>query len=296
MIKIYNRKTKKYDIELVSGEKSLKWLYGTNTGKSMVHFLVKRKLTSNIVGSFCDSKASRKRINKFVNNLNIDMSESLKSEHEFNNFNDFFTRQLKDDARVIDTSKTALITPGDGRLLAFENIKLDNIIQVKGFTYSLAELISNDEIAKDYDGGTCLVLRLCPTDYHRFHFIDSGIPTPTQKIKGHYFSVSPYALKKIPKLYCENKREWSVFKSENFGDILCIEVGATCVGSIIQTYKPNSYVKKGDEKGYFKFGGSTTILFLKKDKVKIDNDIVEQTKLGYESLVGMGDKIGVKLT
>ena len=295
MIKVYNRQTKKYDIELVSGEKSLKWLYGTNTGKSMVHILIKRKLASNLVGSFCDSKASKKRIKKFINNLNIDMSESLKPHNEFKTFNDFFTRKLKADARNIDTNINNLITPGDGRLLAYENISLNKIIQVKGFTYSLSELISDDDIAKQYNGGTCLVLRLCPTDYHRFHFVDSGIPTKTQKIKGHYYSVSPYALNKIPKLYCENKREWSILKSENFGDILCIEVGATCVGSIIQTYTPLTHVSKGDEKGYFKFGGSTTILFLKEGFAKIDKDIIEQSNLGYETLVTMGEKIGTKI-
>lgn len=295
MIKIYNRQTKSYDTELVSGEKSLKWLYGTNTGKSMVHMLVKRKLASNIVGSFCDTKASKKRIKKFVNNLNIDMSESIKAPDEFKSFNDFFTRKLKNTARSIDLNPNSLISPGDGRLLAYENINLNNIIQVKGLTYSLYELIGNKKVAEEFNGGTCLVLRLCPTDYHRFHFVDSGITTKTEKIKGHYFSVSPYALNKIPRLYCENKREWSILKSNNFDNILCIEVGATCVGSIVQTYTPQSKVNKGDEKGFFKFGGSTTILFLKKNVAKIDNDIIEQTKLGYETLVTMGEKIGTKV-
>lgn len=294
MIKIYNRKTKKYETEIVSGEKSLKWLYGTNTGKSMVHMLVKRKLTSNVVGSFCDSKASKKRINKFIKNFNIDMSESLKNHNEFNNFNDFFTRELKIGARNINKNPNTLITPGDGRLLAYENICLDNIIQVKGLTYSLKELIGNDTISKEFDRGTCLVLRLCPTDYHRFHFVDSGTPTQSHLIKGHYYSVSPYALNKIPKLYCENKREWSILKSDNFNDILCIEVGATCVGSIVQTYTPSRKVNKGEEKGYFKFGGSTTILFFKKNVVKIDDDIIKQSELGYETLVYMGEKIGIK--
>ena len=113
-------------------------------------------------------------------------------------------------------------------------------------------------------------------------------------IPGNYYSVNPIALERIPKLYCQNKREWSVFKSDNFGDILHIEVGATCVGTIIQTYTTNKRVNKGDEKGYFKFGGSTTILLLKKDLVKIDEDIINQTKLGYETMVLMGESIGKK--
>lgn len=295
MIKLYNRKTKQYETELVSGESSLKWLYGTNTGKTFVNAVVKRKFASKIVGSFCDTKLSRKKIENFSKNLNIDLNESEKSLGDFSNFNDFFTRKLKDGARIVDHNSTSFITPGDGRLLAYTDISLDKVIQVKGFTYSLGELIKNDDVAKNYEGGICLVLRLCPTDYHRFHFVDSGIPTKTTNIKGHYYSVSPYALNNIAKLYCENKREWSILKSDNFDEVLCVEVGATCVGSIIQSYTPNVPVKKGDEKGYFKFGGSTTILFLKKDVVKIDEDIVSETNKGFETLVAMGEKIGTKL-
>ncbi|MDZ5010920.1 phosphatidylserine decarboxylase, partial [Clostridium perfringens] len=109
---------------------------------------------------------------------------------------------------------------------------------------------------------------------------------------GNYYSVNPVALERIPKLYCQNKREWSIFKSDNFGDIIHIEVGATCVGTIVQTYTPNKRVIKGEEKGYFKFGGSPTILLFKKDSIKIDDDILCQTELGFECKVLMGEVIG----
>ena len=295
MIKLYNRQTKTYDTELVSGEKSLEWLYGTTTGKSMVNLLVKRKIISSIVGSFCDTKASKFKIKKFISNLNINMDESLKNQDEFQSFNDFFIRELKSNARIIDTNPNSLITPGDGRLIAYPNISLDKVVQVKGLTYSLLDLIGDSEIANQYQNGTCLILRLCPTDYHRFHFVDSGVPTKTHKIKGDYYSVSPYALNKIPRLYCENKREWSILKSDNFDDILCVEVGATCVGSIIQSYTPSKNISKGSEKGYFKFGGSTTILFFKENTIKIDDDILEQSIKGFETRVFLGEKIGSKL-
>lgn len=143
--------------------------------------------------------------------------------------------------------------------------------------------------------GTCLILRLSSTDCHRFHFIDNGICKETKKIKGDYYSVSPIALKAVTELFCKNKREWSIFQSDSFGDVLCIEVGATCVGSIIQTYTPSKRVKKGEEKGFFKFGGSTIILFFENGKVKIDEDIIDQTNRGYETSIVMGEKIGEKV-
>jgi len=295
MIQVYNRKTKKYEVEKVAGENYIKWSYESPAGKSFTELLIKKKLFSKLYGSYCDTSLSKKKISNFIKDFDIDMSISSNTLNDFNNFNDFFIRELKEDARPIPKDNSLLISPGDGRLFAYENISIDKLIQVKGIHYSLSELIGDNEIAKEYEGGVCLVLRLCPTDYHRFHFIDNGTPLENHFIKGNYYSVNPIALERIPKLYCQNKREWSIFKSENFGDIIHIEVGATCVGTIIQSYSPNTKVIKGQEKGYFKFGGSTTILLLKKDTVKIDEDIINQTNLGFETIVLMGESIGVKI-
>ena len=294
MIKIYNRKNKSYEIEKVAGAKYLNWCYESPIGKGITELLVKRKAFSKLYGKYCDTKTSRKKIDSFVKNFDINMDIAVKKQHEFKSFNDFFARQLLPGARPFNKDKDILISPGDGRLTAYTNIDMNNVVQVKGLTYSLKELLGNDPIYKDYDGGTCLILRLCPTDYHRFHFIDNGTPLENHYIKGSYYSVNPVATEKIPKLFCQNKREWSVFKSENFGDIIHVEVGATCVGSIIQTYNVNSKVSKGDEKGYFKFGGSTTILFFKKDMIQIDDDILKESMQGIECKVLLGETIGYK--
>lgn len=292
MIQVYNRKNKQYEVEKVAGGNYIKWSYESPIGKSFTELLIKKKFFSKLYGAYCNSSLSKKKIEKFIKDFNIDMNISSNTLDDFNNFNDFFVRSLKEDARPIAKNSNLLISPGDGRLLAYENISVDKLIQVKGIHYSLSELIEDNALAKDYEGGTCLVLRLCPTDYHRFHFVDSGIPLENHFIKGNYYSVNPVALERIPKLYCQNKREWSIFKSDNFGDILHIEVGATCVGTIVQSYTANKRVNKGEEKGYFKFGGSTTILLFKKDSVKIDEDIINQSNLGYETMVLMGEAIG----
>lgn len=294
MIKIYNRKTKAYDVEQVAGLKYINWSYSSPIGKSFLELFIKKKMFSKLYGSFCDSPLSKKKINAFIDEFNIDMSLCNKNIDEFKNFNDFFARTLTPEARPIDYSENILISPGDGRLSAFENIDLDKVVQIKGYTYSLKELIDDPRVAKEFEGGTCLILRLCPTDYHRFHFVDSGTCSESKKISGFYYSVNPIALNNVSELFCKNKREWSIFNSDNFGEILHVEVGATCVGTILQTYSPEKRVKKGEEKGYFKFGGSTTILFFKKDTIKIDSDIVEQTKLGFETKVNMGETIGHK--
>jgi phosphatidylserine decarboxylase len=294
MIKYYNRKENKYEIEKVAGEKYLNWSYSSPSGKGLLELFLKKKLFSKLYGHYCDTKISSRKINGFIKDFNIDMSEYESFNGDYSSFNEFFIRSLNPDARVMDKSKDVLISPCDGKISAYENINLDNLVQVKGLSYSLKELLKNNEIYNLYHGGTCLIFRLCPTDYHRFHFFDNGVCGDTTKIKGHYYSVNPIALKSVKRLFCENKREWSIFHSDNFSDVIYMEVGATCVGSIIQSFTPNTRITKGEEKGYFKFGGSTVILFFKKDAVKIHEDLIAQTQLGFETSVLMGEKIGLK--
>lgn len=295
MIQIYDRNKKSYEEELIAGKKYIKWTYESPVGKNITELIAKRKVFSKLYGMYCDTKHSAKKIPSFVEDFNIDMNLSQTKIGDFKSFNDFFVRKLVPGARPVDKNPDVLVSPGDGRLTVYDNINLDNLVQIKNMTYSLKELINDDSIAEKYSEGVCVILRLCPTDYHRFHFVDSGIPSETHAIKGFYYSVNPIALNSVPKLFCENKREWSILHSDNFGDILTIEVGATCVGSIIQTYTPDKRVNKGDEKGYFKFGGSTTILFFEKNKIKIDSDILEQSKIGFECKVNCGERIGLKL-
>lgn len=295
MIKYYNRKNKSYDIEKVAGEKYLNWTYSSPIGMKLLESFIKKRAFSKIYGWYLDRGISRRKIKSFIDEFDIDISSCEKNLEDFRSFNDFFYRKLTPKARPVNMDEDAVISLGDGKIFAYENIDLEKLVQVKGFTYSLRELIKDDNASKAYEGGTCLILRLCPTDYHRFHFIDSGVCENTSKIKGFYYSVNPIAIQKIEKLFCENKREWSLFHSDNFGDVLYVEVGATCVGSIVQTYVPNKKVSKGDEKGYFKFGGSTVILLFEPNKIKIDEDIIKQTKLGFETSVLMGEKIGEKI-
>lgn len=295
MIKVFDRKKKVYDIEKVPGDNYLKWIYSSPVGLNFLELIVKKKFFSKLYGKYCDTKYSSKKVSKFIDDFNINEKEFTSKKSDFKSFNDFFYRRLNTNARPIIYDENILISPADGRLFVYENIDINNLIQVKGLTYSLHELLKNTELAQKYIGGTCLLFRLAPVDYHRFHFVDYGICEKPVKIAGSYYSVNPIALEKVPKLFCENKREYSIFHSKNFGDVLYVDVGATCVGSIIQTYIPNKNVIKGEEKGFFKFGGSTIILFFEKNKIVVDKDIMEQTQKGFECKVLMGEKIGTKL-
>jgi len=291
-IQYYERGSGLLKTEKVAGEKWLVWLYNNPVGEASLWTLAKRKMLSSMYGDMMDRPSSAKKIQPFVEDYNIDMSVSQKQD--FNSFNDFFTRKLKDGARPIDTSSNIIVSPADGKILAYADISNSDFI-IKGYRFDVYSFLDNPELAKKYEDASLVVIRLAPVDYHRFHFPLRGEVSPNAKIEGDYYSVNPFALRKMAEIFWLNKREYLVLSNPVFGDVVICEVGATMVGSIIQTYSGNM-MNKGDEKGYFKFGGSTVVLLFEKDKVKIDDDLLINTANGIETSIIVGEKIGRKPT
>jgi len=287
-IQYYERESGQLKTEKVAGEKWLVWLYYNPIGEATLWTLAKRKLVSSIYGNMMDRNSSAKKIHPFIEDFDIDMS--VVQEQEFNNFNDFFTRKLKVEARPIDTSSSIVVSPADGKILAYADISNSDFI-IKGYRFDVSSFLDNPDLAQKYHDGALLIVRLAPVDYHRFHFPVSGNLSPNKKIDGDYYSVNPFALRKMAEIFCLNKREFTILSNPLFGDIVMAEVGATMVGSIEQTFK-GSVVKKGEEKGYFKFGGSTIVLLFQKSKIQIDEDLLINTAKGYETTVKMGERIG----
>ena len=290
-IQYYDRGSGVLKTEKVAAEKWLVWLYNNPVGQATLWTLVKRKLVSSIYGKMMDSPLSTKKIQPFVEEFDIDMNSAKKQK--FNSFNDFFTRKLKNNARPIDTNSNITISPADGKILAYKDISNSDFI-IKGYQFDILSFLNNEDLAKKYLDGSLVIIRLAPFDYHRFHFPISGKVSPTTRISGDYYSVNPLALRKKIELFCLNKREYSIISNPLFGDVLMAEVGATMVGSIVQTYTGN-FVKKGEEKGYFKFGGSSVVLLFEKNKISIDKDLLINTLNGYETSIKEGERIGMSV-
>lgn len=288
-IQYVNRETKEIRIEKVPGELWLSWLYNNPLGELSLELLVKRKLVSEWYGDKMDSPESADKIDDFVKEYNIDLGEANKAT--FSSFNDFFYRKLKQDARNVDTNRNSLISPADGKLLVYNNIDNQDFI-VKGYKFDKDEFLLNDSLVERYKGGSLMIIRLCPTDYHRYHFPLSGTIIRDVSIDGSYYSVSPIALKKKVEIICLNKRSYLEIKAENYSNYIIAEVGATMVGSIIHTFNSDNIVK-GEEMGYFKFGGSTIVLLFPKNSLIMDQDLIDNTNNGFETEIKMGEKIGV---
>jgi phosphatidylserine decarboxylase len=286
------RKTGEKIKEKVPGEIYLKWLYNNPFAKIALHGAIKRKFISDYYGKKMDSINSKEKIEEFVKEYNINMEESVKRIDEFESFNDFFYRKLKNGSRTI--SEKEIISPADGKIIAFNSTTEIQDFFIKGKKFNIETYLKNQTLAKEFEGGAMAIIRLAPVDYHRFHFPIEGIAGENIKINGDYFSVSPIALKSSIEIFMENKREYCIVESDNLGKVVVSEIGATMVGSIEQTYKENQKIQKGDEKGYFKFGGSSVMILFQKNKIKFDEDIIRNTKNGYETYIKMGDGIGKK--
>ena len=291
-IKFIDRSTGQEKKEKIYASGFLSWMYNTKKGLLLTNLVLKQKWINQLYGWFNNQKWSRKKILTFVKNLNINMEESILKTPEFKNFNDFFTRRINLSGRPIHTAPDRCISPADGRVFAFQKIDANTTFKIKNSLFNLRQFLCDDGLAAAYSGGSMVINRLYLSDYHHFHFPDSGIPGISQVIKGKYHAVSPYSLKNLIPFYHENHRALTLFNSKNFGQIIIVEIGALTVGSIQQCFQPNTKVDKGTHKGYFELGGSTIVLLFLKGKIKFDNDLCENTKKEIETYVKMGESIG----
>lgn len=250
---------------------------------------------SRIYGALQKRSASAKKIVPFIKKFDIDSSEFKESVSSFHSFNDFFIRKLKPECRPLAPGEQVAIIPADGRYYFYQDISLTDGFIVKGKKFDLATLLDDAQLAQEYAHGAMVLARLCPSDYHRYHFPCACTPQQAKLIQGHLYSVNPIAIRRHLNIFTENKRVVTLLDSEVFGQIVYIEIGATNVGSIQQTYTPLQTYAKGDEKGYFEFGGSALILLFQQGKIRFEADLLAATKQGLEMRCLLGQPLGSTL-
>lgn len=264
----------------------LKFLYNTVPGRAVLKVITSPTI-SKIGGAYMDSKLSTIHIKGFIKNNHIDMSQYEKAKYK--SFNEFFTRKILPEKRPVCKDEDALISPCDGRLSAYY-IDSDSRFYIKKSRYSIQDLLQGSKAAVDYNGGICLILRLCVDDYHRYGNIDDGVILENKYIRGKLHTVRPIAVNRYP-VFVQNSREYTIIKTKNFGRVAQIEVGALMIGKIKNHSKSGSVIK-GTEKGMFLYGGSTIVLLFEKDTVSIPEKYFEETENDREVIVKYGSKIG----
>lgn len=268
----------------------LRFLYNTVIGRGVLKIFVS-PFVSKMGGFVLSTRFSKIFVDRFARKNNIDVSDYYVDD--IKSFNDFFARKVKEDRRPIDMVKKDFISPADGHL-SFYRIDDDLVLPVKQSMFRISTLLENEELAKKYEDGICIVIRLCVDNYHRYCYLDDGSKTNNVYIPGKLHTVRPIALEKMP-VFTENAREYTILSTDNFGDVAQIEVGALMVGRIKNNHQECKF-KRGEEKGMFLFGGSTIILLVEKNKIKVPDEYFEMTNNEQELDIKMGEKIALKYT
>lgn len=312
-VTIFDRYTRSLKTEQIFGESWLRFAYENPLGRLGVWALARRAIFSHWYGWRMSLGARRDheqglvpsilrmlrggdsslRILPFIERYGLDVDEFAKSPFDYKTFNEFFYRQLKPGARPIAAGERLAVLPADGRHLAIPDVDAAAGFYVKGAKFTLDSLLADAALAKKFAGGAMLISRLCPVDYHRFHFPVSGKAGEPRLVNGWLYSVSPIALRQNIGFLVENKREITLIDSPAFGTVAMLEVGATNVGSIIQGFVPGRDVAKGDEKGMFAFGGSCVITLFQRGRIAFDADLVESSAAHIEVYAKMGDRLGI---
>lgn len=298
-IQYFNRSTNKVETEKVYGDYFVKLLYESNSGRMLAPIFAS-KILSKIYGTIQSSMLTQVKVPKFVENFNIDMSEYKKGSVEVDNqnlsyksFNEFFIREFKSGKRKFIQDPLQMPAPCEARYFGYEAIDENVAVPVKGKYLKADALLGDIDKAAPFIGGPLVIARLCPVDYHRYHYPDSGKTIDAYPIHGEFHSVNPVALKNKPDIFIENERRVAILDTINFGKIAYIEVGAAMVGKIIQSHDESKSFRRGQEKGYFLFGGSTVIILGEKGRWAPSKDMIENTLNGMETYIKLGDEIGI---
>ncbi|EGG14945.1 Phosphatidylserine decarboxylase proenzyme 2 precursor [Cavenderia fasciculata] len=303
VILVHNRETGKLEEEKVPHyiEVALRVMYATSSGRSAVNKQQVKKLLKYLTaktGRKYNSPESIKEIAPFIKFHNLNIDEILDPIITFHNFNEFFIRKLKTSARPIfePMNPKICVSPADCRMNVYSSIDIAKQLWIKGKGFNLVSLLQNEQLAEQYQGGSLVIARLSPQDYHRFHSPVDGIAGPTTPIDGNYFTVNPVAVNQEDiDVYTENKRAYTIVQSEEFGQVIFIAVGATMVGSINVSVAENQKVQKGDEFGWFSFGGSTILLLFAPNTIEFDKDLLVNSNKPIETYIKVGDSIGKSL-
>lgn len=268
-------------------ERFLTFLYCKKPGRLLLRLLCRRWI-SNLGGAYMRSRLSRGRINRLISGAGIDMSEY--PAEEYRSFNEFFTRRILPEKRVVCAEKNAVVSPADSKLTVYD-ITANGKYIIKGGEYDILTLLGGDgALAGEFTGGKMFVYRLTVDNYHRYCFTDGGRELVRRFIPGVLHTVNPIATERTD-VFGKNCRELTLLETDSFGLVAVLEIGAMMVGRINNS-PARERVERGEEKGYFSFGGSTVVLLYRAGTAVPDEDIAKNSASGVETAVKYGERTG----
>lgn len=288
---VWDRRLGREVEEQVYGEGGVRFMYANPFGRGLGELLLSKRWFSRFYGGLQSTRWSGRKVAPFIERYGIPMDEY--EPGPFPTFNDFFIRRFREGARPWVREPDVMPAFAEARYLAWTSIEDNQTFPVKGSHLSAASLLANDDLARDFARGPLLLARLCPVDYHRFHYPDDGRVVDTYRAHGAYHSVNPLALAAKSDVLATNERQVTILETDHFGKLAYIEVGAMCVGKIVQSHTESTF-RRGDEKGYFLFGGSTVVVLGEPGRWKPDDELLRQTARERETLVRLGERVATR--
>ncbi|HTL11978.1 MAG TPA: phosphatidylserine decarboxylase [Bdellovibrionota bacterium] len=295
-IEYWDRREGKSAKEAIYGERFMRWIYETPPGRLMTRAFLSRRPFSKAYGLLQSAPWSRRKIRPFIQRFSIPMDEYV--DDGFRSFNDFFIRKFRPGARPIERSPSRMPAFAEGKYVAYAESNVTDSYPLKGTQVPVSALLGERGEREGWtarlEGGPLMIARLCPTDYHRYHYPDDGRTLDSYTVHGPLHSVSPIALGQKEDILFTNERRVAILETACFGLLAYVEVGAICVGRIVQSHDEKRPFKRGDEKGYFLFGGSTVVLLGEAKKWRPDSDLIAKTGEGLETAVRLGEGVAAR--
>jgi len=283
-----DRETGALEQEKIYGETELDFLYGTRFGKTLRALGITLPWFSHLNALPKKCGPQQQKIREFASRYEVNVAEAEMALEQYPTLDAFFCRRLKAGVRAIDNAPQVITAPADGRVLAYR-VQRGQLLHVKQQQVAVADLLQDVDAARELENGTAVVVRLAPKDYHRFHFPVAGVASSQRIVGTRLESVHPIALHSGARSFL-NKRAITRLDAVTTGRLYMVEVGALTVGTIVQSYVPGN-VQCGQEKGYFRFGGSTVVLLWGEQGPRVDEDLRANSERGLETLVKYGTRI-----
>ncbi|TMJ36586.1 MAG: phosphatidylserine decarboxylase [Alphaproteobacteria bacterium] len=266
--------------------------YESEPQRSVRQWVKSHPLFDWLYAAYENTRWSAREIEPFIRKYHIDMSEF--EPIEYRSFAEFFDRRFRPGVRKFPSAAGEMGAFAEARYFAWDKLDPEQQFPVKGHSLSADRILGTAERARPFIAGPVLLVRLAPVDYHHVHYPDHGRTLDQDRLGHRLWTVNWHALVNKPDILFSNERVINILETRHFGRLAFVEVGALSVGRIVQVHPLDKPFQRGEEKSVFRFGGSAIVVLGEPGAWRPSDDLLEYTKQGIETLVPLGEPVGLR--
>jgi phosphatidylserine decarboxylase len=267
--------------------------YESQPRRSITQWIKSQPLFDRLYAAYQNTRWSARQIEPFIRKYQIEMSQF--EPVEYRSFAEFFDRRFRPGVRQFPSATDEMGAFAEARYLAWDRLQADQRFPIKGHSLSPEQILGDAQRAQPFIDGAVFLVRLAPVDYHRVHYCDDGTTLDHDRLGRRLWTVNRHALENKQDILFSNERNVNILQTRHFGRLGFVEVGALSVGRIVQTHPLELPFRRGEEKSVFRFGGSAIVVFGEPGAWRPSDDLLQRTREGVETLVRLGETIGVPM-